>query len=117
MNWATPSAWEFVLLSLAAFRLLRLTSWDQITEPVRAWVTGRHETGSGKDARDTDKGRKTRRYRPKLDEFIHCPFCTGFWICFAGWVAWLAWPHTVDVLAVPWAASAVIGLVAKNFDE
>lgn len=78
MIWHVPHPWEFVLLTLAAYRLTRFVGWDSISEPARAWVTGRHETGSGKDARDTDKGVKTRRYRPKLDELLHCPFaCRG----------------------------------------
>lgn len=116
MNWAVPSPWPFVLLTLAAYRLLRFVSWDQITEPARAMLTHRHETGSGKDARDTSKGRKRRPYRAKLDEFIHCPFCMGWWICLAGFAAWQFWPHAVEVLAVPWAASGVVGLIAKVLD-
>jgi hypothetical protein len=116
VTWRVPDPWPFVLLTLAAYRLLRFTSWDQITEPARAWVTGRHETGSGKDARDTGKGRKTWAYRPKVDEFLHCPFCAGWWICVVGYVAWTVWPHAVEVLAVPWAASGVVGLISKNWD-
>jgi hypothetical protein len=116
VTWQVPSSWIFVLLTLAAYRLLRFISWDSITEPARAFATGRHETGSGKDARDTGKGRKTLRYRPKLDEFLHCPFCTGWWVCVLGFLAWQWWPHAVEVLAVPWAASGVVGLISKVLD-
>jgi hypothetical protein len=116
VTWQVPSAWVFFLLTLGAYRLTRFVGWDSITEPARALVTGRHETGSGKDARDTDKGRKTRRYRPKVDELLHCPYCVSWWLCVAGFLAWQWWPHAVEVLAVPWAASGIVGLISKVLD-
>lgn len=116
MTFAVPAPWQFVLLTLAAYRLLRFVSWDSITEPVRALVTGRHETGPGADARNSRVGKRTRAYRPKVDEFIHCPFCMSWWLCVAGFLAWQWWPHAVLVLAVPWAASGVVGLISKTLD-
>lgn len=113
---AVPSPWVFVLLTLAAYRLTRFVGWDGITAPVRERITHREEAGSGKDARDTSKGRKHRPYRPKVDEFLHCPFCVSWWLCFGGYIAWLAWPHAVEVLAVPWAASGIAGLISKKLD-
>lgn len=53
--------------------------------------------------------------RPTLAHLIHCPFCVGFWISLATWVAWLAW-HPVLYGLAPFAISGAVGLVAKNLD-
>lgn len=112
-----PHPWTFVLLALAAYRLTRLVGWDVITRPLREPMTGRKEKGGGKDARDSSRGTKRPWYRPHLDDFIHCPFCAGFWVCVAVWGLWLWQPHWTLVLSVPWALSAIAGLVTKNLDQ
>jgi Protein of unknown function (DUF1360) len=111
-----PELWTFALLALAAFRLTRLIGWDVVTRPLREPLTGRQESGSAKQARDSHKGRRMQWHQEKLDDFIDCPFCVGFWTCVAVWVLWDAWPRWITFLAVPWALSAVVGLVTKDLD-
>lgn len=111
-----PSPWQFVLLALAAYRLTRLIGWDVITRPAREALVGRYEKGSGKQARDTELGRKLGTYHRKLDEFVHCPYCMGFWCSLALWFAWWWQPHWTLVMCVPFAINAIVGLTTKNLD-
>lgn len=91
-----PDWWELLLLALAAFRVWRLLGVDSVLNRPRDWLV-----------RDGDE------YRQELDEFLRCPWCFGFWIGVAWWLAWLVWPHAALVVSVPFAISAVSGLVAK----
>ena len=54
---------DLVLMALAIFRLVRLFTYDQITQFIRDWFSGAPE-GS---------------LRYTLDRLIHCPWCTGLW--------------------------------------
>lgn len=112
-----PGAWTFVLLALASYRLTRLVGWDVITRPLRVPLTGREEEGSAKAARDRTKGRRLPGYRPHLDDFVHCPFCQGWWTGLVVWGAWMVWPRPTTIACVPWALNAVVGLVTKQLDE
>lgn len=56
-------------------------------------------------------------YREKWGVFITCPWCAGFWISVAWWIAWLITPDWTLWAATPWAISAVVALVAKNLDQ
>lgn len=53
-------------------------------------------------------------YRRKLALWLTCPWCCGFWLALAWWAAWLLFDHWTLVAAVPWALSALVGLVAKH---
>lgn len=112
-----PTPWTFVLLALASYRLTRLVGWDVITRPPRTAIIRRLEEGSAKQARDRTKGRRLPGYRPHLDDFVHCPFCQGWWTGLAVWGAWLLWPRFITIAAVPWALNAVVGLVTKTLDD
>lgn len=116
MTWRIPDWWQFLLLALAGYRLTRLVGWDVITRPARESLVGRYEEGSGKEARDSERGKKLRGYRRKLDEFIHCPFCMGFYVSLALWLCWVWQPHWTLVAMTPFAVNAVVGLVSKNLD-
>lgn len=97
-----PDWWEFLLMALAAYRTFRLIAWDTIADRPRAWVLGRVKK----------RGRDANYWYL----FVTCPFCAGFWISLA-WVCafWLA-PYWTTVVAVPWAVSAFVALVATNVD-
>lgn len=103
---SVPNWYEFILLSLAAFRTFRLIAADTILDGPRERIIKRAswQLPSGE-------------YRKKLDEWAHCPWCMGFWITLAWWGFWLITERWSIILAVPWALSAVVALVAVNLDE
>jgi hypothetical protein len=96
------------LLILASHRVTRLIGWDTLTARWRARLTGYSDTG------------ERNRYphnRKTLGEFIHCPWCLGFWVSLAWYLAWQEWPQgTLDV-AIPFAISSAVGLVVHNGDQ
>lgn len=98
-----PSVWEFALLAGAAFRVWRLLAADAILDRPRDWLTRRAKAEAGE-------------HREEVDIFLHCPWCLGFWITVAWWGAWLIWPHATVLIAVPFAANALVALVAQNLD-
>lgn len=95
MTWTIPNWYGLLLLALAAFRLWRLLGEDTILDRPRAALV---------------------RRMPKGEEFITCAWCAGAWISIGWWLAWVAWPHWTLVVAVPFAISAIVGLVASNLD-
>ncbi len=103
-----PNWWTFSLLALAAYRVWRLAAVD--TFPPIEWLRNRIVW-----YREPDDDSMWHQ-REAVAEFLKCPWCSGAWIVLAWWVAWLAWPHGIVVAAVPFAVSAVVGLVAKNLD-
>lgn len=123
-----PGAWPSILLALGVFRLVRLIGWDDITTRLRARVTGisDHDYGTAAEIVDAAEakgldpwdvtGLPISRRRFYAARLLRCPWCVGFWLSGAVWVAWLAAPTATLVAAVPFALSASVGLVAKNLD-
>lgn len=105
MSGNIPNWWQFFLLAGAAFRVWRLLAADKILNRPREWLVRRaqHEIPG--------------KYRKEVDIFLHCPWCLGWWITLAWWGAWLVWPHATVLIAVPFAANAVVALVAQNLDQ
>lgn len=104
-----PDWWQFLLLALAAFRVYRLIAEDTILDGPRAWLL-RYRGWDG-------NGPAPKGYRAKWGEFITCPWCCGAHLSWIIWVLWLIWPHATTMVAVPFALSAVVALVAKNLDK
>jgi len=77
------AGWNFLLLSLATFRLVRLFTYDKIFAFVRA---GLSESAGG-------LGRA-------LNSLIVCPWCTGAWTALAVTAAFLATPYSQPILLV-----------------
>ena len=50
---------DFLLAALCAYRLTQLVVYDAISAPVTDWLSDLH---------------------PKLEEFLCCPHCVGFWV-------------------------------------
>ncbi len=95
MTWAIPNWYALVLLALAAYRVWRLLALDTITDSVR---------------------HRFVRADSKQEEFLQCPYCFGLWVTLAWWLAWVAWPHWTLVVAVPFALSALVGLIGSRLD-
>lgn len=102
-----PSWWSFLLLALAAYRTWRLLSEDDILDRPRRYVT---RLG------DWTKGPTPQGYRYDLAAFINCPACLGAWCSLGWWLAWLAFPHGVLVVAVPFAISQAVIIVRSVLD-
>lgn len=88
-----PTWWGFTLLGLAAYRTWRLVAEDTILDKPRA------------------------RLRLDESELVTCPWCLGAWIAVAWWGAWKLWDEPVMVVAVPFALSALVGVVAMAVDR
>lgn len=106
-----PGVWAFLLLALAAFRVYRLIAEDTILDwPRRRLLRlGNEWMQEGDHVPD--------EFREKWSLFITCPWCLGFWLSVAAWLAWLWQPRWTLILATPFAISAVVALVAKNLDK
>lgn len=105
----TPDWWTFLLLALAAFRVFRLLAHDTILDPARERLLGLRGWSEGQMI--------PPGYRRRTAEFLICPWCLGFWLALGWWAAWEIWPHGATVAATPFALSAVVGLLAANFDS
>jgi hypothetical protein len=97
---SVPGVWEFVLIAVASYRLWRLIAEDTILDRPRKWAL---RLGGWQEGDDAPPG-----YREKWGEFLICPWCLGWWIGLAWWVAWVAWEQWAVMVAVPFAISAVV---------
>lgn len=101
-----PDWWEALLLSAAAWRTFQLLSSDDILDRPRRYVVG-----LSRDTPYRDDGNE------KLQDFIECPYCLGFWVALAWWGAFQITEHWTLVLSVPLALSAGVIALAKLFSE
>lgn len=107
---SVPSPWVALLLLAASYRLWRLLAEDDILDWPRRWVV--------RLPREWQEGQMLPEgYRIRAAAFITCPWCFGFWLAIAVWLLWQAEPHWTEVLAVPLALSAGVGLIRANLDE
>ena len=113
-----PSPWEFVLLTLAVYRLCRLIGWDTITRRPRDWAIG--ASLSPLKPYDPDNPEQTcirSVKRARLEEFLTCPFCLGFWLSLVAYVAWRLTPRETLVISSVLALSAAVGLLTTSLDS
>jgi hypothetical protein len=101
-----PNWYELALLALAAWRVFHLIAFDDILDRPRRYITRlnkswRHEGDATGE-----------QYRAGLARFLTCPFCLGFWVSVAVWVAWLVFPTETLWVAVPFALNA--GLIGAQ---
>lgn len=101
----TPSPFVALLLFGGAFRIYRLLAKDVILDGPRGWALGLAGWQPGAPI--------PAKYREKWATFLTCPWCMGFWITLAWWLAWQQWPHAITVASVPLSINALLGLVAK----
>ena len=70
-----PPLWSFVLGALAAWRIYKLVSVDDVLDRPREWFTDRVGW---------------------LEEFLACPYCAGFWVSAIGAFGWYAVTDDAD---------------------
>lgn len=97
------SAFDFILLSLATFRLIRLLVYDRVTQFVRDWFF--EEPVLGMPPRSG--------FKASLRHLFGCPWCMGIWagffVAFVYYLAPFAW-FFILVLAIAGAASILQSL-------
>lgn len=86
-----PTPWEFTILSLALFRLIKLIGDDTILDQPRDWLSD--------------------HFGDTFDELITCPWCIGFWLGIPLWASWLLFPDFTVALSTFWALLAVAALI------
>lgn len=126
-----PSWYVAALLALAAFRITRLTGWDDFppVAKIRGLVVGERIEQSGtinaKMGVSNEPVEYVYKYRwPLLAHALHCAYCAGFWWCCGIYVAWVlsGAPGAVHYhswlfyAATPFALNAVVGTWARMLD-
>jgi Protein of unknown function (DUF1360) len=107
-----PDWWQFLLLMLAAYRIYHLLADDTILDRPRKWVLGLPRSYDP----DRESANLYPGYRENVATWLTCPWCAGFWISLGWWAAWLITPKWATVAAVPWALSALVGLIGKHLE-
>ncbi len=79
-----PNYEDYILMSLAIFRLIRLTSYDVITKFIRDGVAAA--------PRDSFLG--------TFSQLLNCPWCTGLWFSFFVVFAYYATPVAYPVIII-----------------
>lgn len=91
---------DMVLMSLAIFRLIRLFTYDAITQFVRDWFTGAKEN----------------TLRHTLGTLLNCPWCIGLWfsylVIFFYFSTVYSWPV---ILGLALAAAASVFQILANW--
>lgn len=114
---------DFLLMALASSRLIRLFSYDKITQFARD-IFLHIEYDSNGDI--TSRTKPTRGFRRTILELLDCPWCTGVWLTLfvAFFYLWTPVSHfAVIVLAVAGVASLIqllanaIGWTAENLKQ
>ena len=111
---------EFVVVSLAVFRVSRLIVSDSILDRVRIRFLTRHPAS---DTVFMDGG-DGRLWVEALDgwvaeqpsffgELISCVWCVGFWVAVLAVIGWWQVPQVVWWIGLPFALSAVAGIVEE----
>ncbi len=96
------SVLDFVLLSLATFRLGRLVAYDRVMEPLRSPFTRTvpDSTGAGESVEPKGEGAVQA-----IGQMISCPICSGTWIA-ALLVYGLVWLPEITRLFL-WMSAAI----------
>jgi len=97
-----------LILVLGAYRLWMLIAKDSITQSWRVRLLGYDDTG----ARN-----RWPHPRKRLAEFVHCPWCLGFWLSLLVAAAYYEWPHATRIVLAPFAISAAVALISVCFDR
>lgn len=96
-----PPLYELVLLGVAAWRSFQLLAFDDILNRPRRWVL-RLDPNWQQDGDEVGD-----EYRLKWALFITCPYCAGFWIAIAWFVAWQITPFWTIIVTIPFVLNAI----------
>lgn len=102
-----PSAFHFLVLGLAAWSTFYLIGQDDITEKIRRRLLRLGEEWEKEGDPYPDD------YHFGVGKFITCPYCAGFWIWVAWYLAWWIWPAVVLPAAFIMAGRTIVIAVQK----
>jgi len=104
------TVFEFVILALAIFRLIRLSTYDSIAQFARDIFTDREWSDAGDGTFLVTRIKPKKGPRRKLYELFACPWCIGVWVSaivmFFFYYAAITWPVIV-LLALAGLASVM----------
>jgi hypothetical protein len=105
------------ILVLATYRIVRLIGWDEFPPVARVRDRLLQVTVDRSMTERHPQGQPPRRAgRPGWQQFVECPYCSGFWIgLLILAVYWAAGDWTLVVLA-PFALNGAVGITARMLD-
>ena len=106
----TISPWEFLLLGLACFRLIRLFTYDQIMRVVRDMFVEKKEFVDEHGQIMVARIKVPYGGRRSLSDLFGCPWCLGMWVSFFTVFLYFIFPpikYFVIVLALAGFGSAI----------
>lgn len=119
-----PDWLPMLVMVLGVCRLVRVAGWDEHpwVERLREWVVGTEiqNTGSANahmGLAPMEGGSVVVYRRPTVAKFLGCPWCVGFWLSLAVYLAWRGWPTATVTVMAPLSFSELVGLVSKNLDR
>lgn len=102
---------EFLIISLASFRLTRLIVFDKITEWLRAPFFD-------EEVEVNDDGKEEIYFVPKkgvikgfFGELLSCYWCTGVWSAIAIYIAYIFWQPIVAPIIIILAVAGVAAII------
>jgi hypothetical protein len=85
---------DFVVFTLAAFRLTRIITTDNVADNFRQWVWSKYDPST------------------KIGYLITCNWCTGFWVSLLFVAGASVLPQLTFVVSLVLAISALVGLLS-----
>ena len=106
----TIAPWDFLLLTLACFRLIRLFTYDQIMRVVRDWFVNIKEIHDDYGKILIVREKPLMGGKRSLSDLLSCPWCMGIWVSYFTVLLYFAFPplrYFVLILALAGASSAL----------
>lgn len=100
------SVLDFIIFSMAAYRLTHLLVFDKIVEPIRNLFVKRDF--SGPVPTFTLQGGKLRRFIGKL---LNCHWCAGIWVAGGMALTYRMFPGAANWIFLALAAAAALSLI------
>lgn len=116
----TINAFDFLLLSLATFRITELITSDRITKFLRDPFVKREEVQEPDGTVETKVKPAGRGLKRVMGELLICPWCIGIWIASLLTFMYILFPgpSRVFLMAVSAAAAGILfQLFAKLLDQ
>jgi hypothetical protein len=106
----TVAPYDFVLLALACFRLIRLFTYDQIMRVWRDMFLDKSESVGEDGVAVVVRSKPAYGFKRSLSDLFGCPWCMGMWISFVMTFLYFIFPvfhYVVIILALAGVASSI----------